>query len=463
MRPSLKPALLDHHVPGFLHACPILPHMRFKSHRQSRLITRSQVNKSPSQLEQAAKSLTGQKPDSDGRVEQGDTGNGPGPNNGRFFSLVTGFPFPLGPLLSRQTIRNEVEPGVIWTFEQEQTFALTNVATVVRMTVIKLSSGGLWVYAPIAPTSECLGLLRELEAPVEYIVLPSHAYEHKVFVPAFQRKFPRAQVYVSPEQWSWPINFPLPLLGIFGAKTLHNDATDLPWADELEHVSLSESIGIAPYSETAFFHKASRTLLVTDAVVYVSEDPPEVINRAKLQRAGKDNLFVRLLYGKDAPRNLQSMEEQERLGWWRMSLLVLYFSPDHLRDPQNFAAVANKVICSPVTQVLVFTKIPRATREWVEQMAQWDFRRIISAHFNSPVEATPADLRKAFQFVYQMEPADDEDSRRPLFSSWVGKLRELPESAKISSVRFPEADLRALQTLDALIRATGAVLKTPKY
>lgn len=40
-----------------------------------------------------------------------------------------------------------------------------------------------------------------------------------------------------------------------------------------------------------------------------------------------------------------------------MALLVLYFSPDHLRDPQNFLAVANRLICSPVTQVLVFTKV----------------------------------------------------------------------------------------------------------
>lgn len=71
--------------------------------------------------------------------------------------------------------------------------------------------------------------------------------------------------------------------------------------------------------------------------------------------------------------------------------------------------------------------------------------------------------RKAFQFAFEMEPADDEESRRPHFNSWVGKLRELPESAKISSVRFPEADLRALQTLDALIKATGAVFKNPKY
>jgi hypothetical protein len=29
--------------------------------------------------------------------------------------------------------------------------------------------------------------------------------------------------------------------------------------------------------EAAFFHKASRTLLVTDAVVYVARDPPAVI------------------------------------------------------------------------------------------------------------------------------------------------------------------------------------------
>jgi hypothetical protein len=40
----------------------------------------------------------------------------------------------------------------------------------------------------------------------------------------------------------------------------------------------------------------------------------QVINRAKLQRAGKDNLFVRLLYGKDRPRIPATLEEQERIG-----------------------------------------------------------------------------------------------------------------------------------------------------
>ena len=44
-----------------------------------------------------------------------------------------------------------------------------------------------------------MDLLLELDAPVEYIILTTHAYEHKVFVPSFQRRFPQAQVYYSPK------------------------------------------------------------------------------------------------------------------------------------------------------------------------------------------------------------------------------------------------------------------------
>ena len=44
-----------------------------------------------------------------------------------------------------------------------------------------------------------MDLLLELDRPVRYIVLTTHAYEHKVFVPSFQRRFPLAQVYYSPK------------------------------------------------------------------------------------------------------------------------------------------------------------------------------------------------------------------------------------------------------------------------
>ena len=34
--------------------------------------------------------------------------------------------------------------------------------------------------------------------------------------------------------------------------------------------------GIGPYVEMAFFHKPTRTLLTTDAVIFVPQRPPEV-------------------------------------------------------------------------------------------------------------------------------------------------------------------------------------------
>ena len=46
---------------------------------------------------------------------------------------------------------------------------------------------------------ECVALLKELEAPVKHILLTTHAYEHKIFVSPFQRRFRDAQVYVVPK------------------------------------------------------------------------------------------------------------------------------------------------------------------------------------------------------------------------------------------------------------------------
>ena len=53
----------------------------------------------------------------------------------------------------------------------------------------------------------------------------------------------------------------------------------------------------------------------------------QVINRAKLERAGKDNLFVKTLYGKDKPVIPQSIEEQQRIG--DLHLLILKDSHIH--------------------------------------------------------------------------------------------------------------------------------------
>ena len=53
----------------------------------------------------------------------------------------------------------QIERGRIWSFEQEQALGFSSVTTNIRMTVIKLQSGGLWVHAPIGPTDECIQVL----------------------------------------------------------------------------------------------------------------------------------------------------------------------------------------------------------------------------------------------------------------------------------------------------------------
>jgi hypothetical protein len=50
---------------------------------------------------------------------------------------------------------------------------------------------------------ECMQLIKELQSPVVCIVLPTHAYEHKILIAPMQCRFPRAKVYVA-EKWVKP-------------------------------------------------------------------------------------------------------------------------------------------------------------------------------------------------------------------------------------------------------------------
>ena len=61
-------------------------------------------------------------------------------------------------------------------------------------------------------------------------------------------------------------------------------------------------LGIGPYVEVAFYHKPSRTLLVTDAVIYVPAKPAEVVSKSALLEAAKNGLAVKILSkGKTVP------------------------------------------------------------------------------------------------------------------------------------------------------------------
>ncbi|KAK9798186.1 hypothetical protein WJX73_000651 [Symbiochloris irregularis] len=389
----------------------------------------------------------------------------------RFYPNVTGFPFPLGPLFSRKTLRYEVVPASIWIFEQEQSLALSGVSTTVRMTVVRLqSTGGLFVYSPIAPTKECINLVKELGGEVEYIILSTFAYEHKIYVPPFNRAFPDAQVWVAPGQWSAPIPLPLPLLGIFPTGRLEGDDSAVPFGDELEHRTLCASVGIQQYSEVAFFHKATQTLILTDAVVYVPGSPPEVVDERSLLGAGGDLPAIVLPFSSgdiDKPANKLNppppREPERKLrGWKRNSLNVLYIIPSNLLFPDDsFAQITSRLFVSPILKLLVFSKAPQATWEWVQQICDdWDFRQVIPAHFEAPVPTSPSELRAAFTFLRP----DAEDSspvpqpRQSVFSKLLGGLGRKGAPAESGSP-FPEADISALKSAEKFLQKVGVLNK----
>jgi len=375
---------------------------------------------------------------------------------------------PLYPYGKRQTLRREIVSETIWSFEQLQ--GIFYVVVPIRMTVVRLAAGGLLVYAPVAPTRECVRLMRELEAAhgeVRYIILPTTSgVEHKVFVGPFARRFPRAQVLVAPDQWSFPLDLPLSWLGLPGKRTqlLPQASSQAPFADEFDCALLGPiPLGIGPFEEVALFHRPSRTLLLTDTVLSVPSEPPAVVqlDPDPLMFHARDDAFDAVAEG----------PESRRKGWQRIVLFALYFRPSPaevvplgqalsqaLRAPdrskkayfgilpwrwnetwqQSFRALqrGGAPLVAPILQTLVLNRAPAETIAWADRVASWPFERIVPCHFQAPIEATPSQFRQAFGFL-EHEPAFGAD----------------PTGTE--SQPLPEADLAVLQSLEASLMRRG--------
>ena len=78
---------------------------------KSKSATEQSPRHPPLPLQEAAESLSGKQASDDGRVERGSSKPLKDGTGGRFYFNVTGFPFPLGPLFARQTVRTEVIIG----------------------------------------------------------------------------------------------------------------------------------------------------------------------------------------------------------------------------------------------------------------------------------------------------------------------------------------------------------------
>ncbi len=375
---------------------------------------------------------------------------------------------PIYPYGQRRTIRKEVIKDTIWTFDQLQ--GIFYVVVPIRMTVIKLEKGGLLVYAPVAPTGECTRLLNELVTKygdIKYIILPTiSGIEHKVFVGPFARRFPNAQIFVAPGQWSFPLNLPLSWLGLPDKRTriLPENSQEAPFAEDFDYAILGPiDLGLGKFAEVAFFHKRSHTLLVTDTIVSVPAEPPAIVqlDPYPLLYHAKDQAFDMVL---DTPANRLK-------GWQRVTLFALYFSPSTLKVPtwsqiwrdaqkaperskkayfgffpfqwrenwqDSFAILRGngRIFVAPILQRLILNRAPQETINWADHVAKWDFQWLIPCHFDAPIKAEPQQFRQAFGFL---------------------ETQPLGGVVSSNSYLLPEDDFKLLRDIDAGLNKLGIV------
>ncbi len=126
-----------------------------------------------------------------------------------------------------------------------------------RMTIARLPDGGLWLHSPIAPTPERVAAIAAL-GPVRHIVAPNKF--HNLFIAPWIDRYPDAQSWGEPALLARR-----PDLGIQHAL---DNAPPNAWSDCLDQLVFT---GSKVLPEAVFFHKPSRTLIVTD--ILQNHDP----------------------------------------------------------------------------------------------------------------------------------------------------------------------------------------------
>jgi len=349
---------------------------------------------------------------------------------------------PVGPYKTKRSAPVEtLVRDQVYTVDQK--FGILNVQVPVRTTIVALSNeagGGLWVLNPIAATREFVDMVKGLErkhGPVRHVVLGTVAVEHKVYCGVFAQKFPESTVWLQPGQYDFPVDLPVELTGFPAGRTRILPATsaETPWAADLDYATLGPFISRdGAYGETAFFHRPSKSLFVTDAVQQVSEEIPAVFLL-------DDNAKRPLLYhARDAVADAIDPADPAQLtkGWRRVQLFGLYFMPaaiDVHSVPQSFeerrpdvnpdfAGIypwdwvgddrkafkalrgegRDALLVAPIIQTLILNRNPVETLDWVERVCKWDFTRVVPAHLKNDIPAGPAAFRRAFSFLRD-EPA----------------------------------------------------------
>jgi hypothetical protein len=79
----------------------------------------------------------------------------------------------------------------------------------------------------------------------------------------------------------------------------------------------------------------------------------------------------------------------------------------------GYEALVDRLVRAPILRAVVDARAPGAVKDWILEQTtttvdpttndrkKWDYDRIITGHFASPIEATPADVRASFDYLFK--------------------------------------------------------------
>ncbi|HGG64829.1 MAG TPA: DUF4336 domain-containing protein [Rhodobacteraceae bacterium] len=206
-----------------------------------------------------------------------------------------------------------------------------------RMTVVRLENGDIWLHSP---TKICGSLRDEITAlgPVCHLIAPN--WIHYAYIAEWQKAYPKARAYAAP--------------GVVKRARKHGmnlrfdeDLTQTPpaaWAAQIDQMIVE---GSKIHREAVFFHKASKTLILTDLI---------------------ENF------------------EPDKLGWF-------------LRILTKWAGIQDPDGQMPRDMRMTFSKHRDLLRASVQRMIDWGPERIILAHGRWYDKNAVAELKRSFRWV----------------------------------------------------------------
>ena len=195
----------------------------------------------------------------------------------------------------------------VWVLERPLRFGGVQVGT--RMTAIRLSSGALFLHSPVGLDDELRKALESRGAP-RFAVAPNRF--HHLFAGDYAQAYPELELWLAPGLESKRSD--LAHAGVLG------DEAPPGWSGEIDQVFFR---GLPFANEVAFFHRASRSLLLADlAFNFDSASPP--LTRLAFRLLGSHGRFGPTLLERVLTRDRAAARESlERILAWDFERVIV--------------------------------------------------------------------------------------------------------------------------------------------